>query len=354
MKRIQSLTFILFVAGAFLSNVDTQAAHVDIAPYFVGRTNPDSFTEPPSALKTGSFDLAGGSEAMLLPDNRVFMGTANNYATGPGWVSTIDPGWGIPSNWEEDPSESYPAGTSVPLAFGSLSYNVVVDPRLGRNLSYWDGTGAPNFGPVPAGEVLRIELPSGAVTLDGSATAQPGTEIKSSLTSYNLHVHWIQKLYANDPFETYDPSDTVTEGFYLFSVNAQVDAPTSFGTLTSEPLYILMAHGFEKYAYEIVYGDQLQEPRWLRDEHGDPLMDDDYNWIPELDSEGNVIYDLVFDEFGNPVLDILAEIEHIAPEMQLARDWVQNNLVAPVPEPASATLIGAAALAMTGRLRRRR
>lgn len=178
------------------------------------------------------------------------------------------------------------------MAFGSLSYNVVVDPYLGRNLSYWDGTGTPNFGPVPAGEVLRIELSSGTVTLDGSATALSGHTIESSLAKFNFHHHWVQRLWGS---ESNDPGDMPTEGFYLFSVNAQV---SSFGTLVSDPLYIIMAHGFEKYAGGLGSGDDL------------------------------------------------------APEMLAARNWVQNNLV--VPEPSALVLcVGGVLLLPALRLRNR-
>lgn len=85
MKRIQPLTLALFAMAASIWSQDAQAAHVDIVPYFVGRSDWIAFSEPPTALKTGSFDLnKWGSGAMIDTDDRVFTGTAVNYATGPG------------------------------------------------------------------------------------------------------------------------------------------------------------------------------------------------------------------------------------------------------------------------------
>jgi hypothetical protein len=250
-----------------------QAAHIDITPYFVGRSNPTNFSLAPTALKTGSSNF---DAPVLDPNDRVFTGTANNYATGPGWVSTIDPGWSIPSS-----ASAYPTGTSrarTNTSSSNLSYNVVVDPKLGRNFSYWDGTGTPTFGQVPNGEVLQIRLSSGTVTLDGSATAMPGTVVKSNVsTSTAVHVHWQQRLYGDATLEL---GDLPTEGFYLFSVNAQING---YGTTyVSDPLYVIMAHGFDKYFY-------------------------------------------------------VDGVEMLTPEFQSARNWVNTQVL---PEPSSLTLVG--------------
>lgn len=96
----------------------------------------------------------------------------------------------------------YPEGT-LAAGFGKLAFNVVVDPRLGRNLSYWDGNGMPSFGAVPGGEILDLYKtnplgpPANVVTLAGEPTGAPGFQITAPNLHPGFHEHTAASLWGS-------------------------------------------------------------------------------------------------------------------------------------------------------------
>jgi hypothetical protein len=339
-----ALSFLLIAPSAL-------AAHLDIVPYFeadgaggyefsVGRFDFTKTADP----------LNGRPPAPIERNVLVFTGFFGTHPVN-GQIVNGDPGWDLPPNFADygDSGADFPTGTQPPRN-GRLKFNVVSDPRLGRNLSYWDGAGAPSFGPVPDGEILDIFKPVFAgtpesVTLNGSDESLSGFELTSNpLFPGNFHTHTGHVLWG-DASRSTDPSHLPTAGFYLFSLNMEIDNgavipnyPNLSTTVSgidavSPTFHVILTYGFQNGYDEFIYGDQELQER------GEYVYDDgldDYIWVPELDGEGNPILDPVFDEFGNPVLEVIGVGGFIlGPEMQQAADWVHANL-AQVPEPGAA------------------
>jgi hypothetical protein len=100
---------------------------------------------------------------------------------------------------------------------------------------------------------------------------------------------------------------------------------------------VVLTYGFLNGYDEFIYGDQEYQERgeYVYDE-----VQDDYIWVPALDGNGNPILDPVFDEFGNPVLEVIGVGGFIlGPEMQAAVNWANANLSS-VPEPSGCLLAG--------------
>lgn len=332
------------------------AEHIDIVPHY-------ALDNGSYKLRVGSFDLLkttnyldGLPVAPIDTDVRVLGGATNPSPFVPGAIVTGDPGWSVPYDaaFSEGYGAEYPLGTAPPL-HGTLSFNVVADPRLGRNLSYWDGIGAPVFGAVPSGEILDLTLPNlspgnppSVVTLAGEATGMPGFTITTGI-SEGFHEHTGAFLWGSSA-RADTPEDLVTPGIYLYTLQLEIEnglvfADDSFfgvGDQVSPDLHILLAVGFEKGTAELIYGDIVylyqydDEGNLLFDENGDPLylLDEFGNRVPELDDN------------GEPYREVLGYGDfHFAPEMQRAADYVHANLVVPEPGSASLLLVGLAGLA---------
>jgi len=347
-----------------------RAAHVDILPYFQDDGGQYS-------LRVGAFDLlqagnvGNGLPTQPITQNNLVFGGAFGQHPRTGELVNGNPGWGIPSDAGDPDNEGYgaafPAGTLPPYG-GSLKFNVVVDPRLGRNLSYWNGVGTPTFGPVPSGEIVDIYRPvtfgtPPSVTLDGSANAPAGFEISSNIGPGSFHAHTGHVLWG-DASRTAPSVDAPAEGFYLFSLNMEIAngfvmpnfpdfAGAAFGLNSTSPTFhVLLAWGFDDGSDQYYLGDIIYQYQY--DEFGELLFDDEGNPLLLLDEFGNPVSEL--DEFGNPLRDTLGYAGfQFAPEMQAAVDWVHANLQ-PVPEPGTLALgsLGLLALVVSGRRLRRR
>ena len=282
----------------------------------------------------------------------------------PGQRVNADPGWNRPFDFN-DPFEgeglfgaNYPMGTA-PSGYGKLGFNVAVDPRLGRNLSYWDGSGTPSFGPVPSGEILDLyknnplgaPLPGNLVTLAGETSGKPGFTVTPTAGGLHpgFHEHTVAALWGS---ATRDPSDAPAEGYYLYSrtltITDEVIDRGGFvdfipGTQTSPIFHTLLHYDptptviFEEGAFVYQYQFNEDGSDYLYDDEGNPLL--------LLDEFGNPVPEL--DEFGNPQREIIERY----PTREAAVSWVNNNLGVAVPEPASWTLL---ALAMSAPLLVRR
>jgi hypothetical protein len=346
---------ILGVMMAFASN--SRAEHIDTVPYYEV-DGQGHFT-----LSVGSFDMT--KSAVYLNDLPpepiqrnvlVLGGAASPSPFLPGAVVTGDPGWTLPVAARPDDlfGADYPAGT-LPVGSGSLSFNVVADPRLGRNLSYWNGIGSPTFGPVPGGETLDITIASPlgvppTVTLAGESTGKPGFTITNSLFP-GFHEHTGSYLWGSSARDG-TPDDYATPGFYLYSLQMEVKNGLAFpdnvhahfvGDSISPTFHILMAVGFNKGGEEPIYGDIIYQYQY--DEFGNALLDAQGNPLLLLDALGHPVPEL--DEFGNPLREIIGTGPFVyAPEMQQAMDWVHANL-APIPEPGCLSLLGLGAALMS-------
>lgn len=256
-NHLRQLGLVALLTG--LASGANAQEHVDIVPYFQGGT-PPFYTD--GTLKVGSYDLQGGSSAKVLTNAIVFSGTTMNYATGPGWTSTIDPGWTSPN----DP-EKFPPGTSE-IVFGDLRFNVEVDPRIGVNLAYWSGSGPISFGPVPSGEVMRVSLTTNTAWFDGSAIPTNGFVYESG-GSY--HVHTQQRLYGDASLAT---SDMPATGFYLWT--SSITWQPGINQQTSPRFFVVMANGFPKYSYEPVIIDGEE---WDQEGGIDPTMQSVVDWV---------------------------------------------------------------------------
>lgn len=280
-------------AAIFASASDACADHTDIVPYFqVG-------DDGALTLKTGALNLAANPpQQTITTDARVFSGAVGGTPAkgiSPGWSYRYPDDGEYPEGTRDVPEANWDLGETGPLTFIPISYNVVVDPRLGRNLSYWNGVGAPTFAPVPGGEVLDIffnyDADNGLYDLrrldGGPAGLTGGVAIRRDGSSFDSHVHPEYRLYGDA-----DRTDAPADGFYLFALNVAAHGHAS------EPFYVLLANGYEHTTYL---------------------------------SDGSEVY---------------------SPETSAARAWVQSNLIAIVPEPACPALLGLSAGHLL--LRRRR
>lgn len=343
----------LFAVIAALQLHQARAQHVDTIPYYEldGSGN--------RTLSVGSFDLMGANDGSQSVKRNVLLftgGAGITSSTPPGSVVNANPGWNRPfdfnSPWEGDGmfGASYPAGTA-PSGYGELGFNVVVDPRLGLNLAYWNGTGTPSFGPVPSGETLDLYYPNpfggplsgNLVTLAGEPIGKPGFNITQGNGLHpGFHEHTAAVLWGS---ATHDPADMPAEGYYLYSrtltVTNDVIETGGFpmiipGTQTSPVFHTLLSyHPSAPVIYE--YGDIIYEYQY--DEYGDILYDDEENPLLLLDAFGQPVPQL--DDLGNPLREVFTRF----PAHEAAVDWVNNNLGAPVPEPSSLVLVGVCAIA---------
>ncbi|MDJ0852294.1 MAG: choice-of-anchor M domain-containing protein, partial [Myxococcota bacterium] len=134
-----------------------------------------------------------------------------------------------------------------------LLYFFLSDPMLGRNLSFWDGLGDVDFGPVPDDEVFVGLIPAGFLEFeltvaDGADADVGGSLVATTDPGGRLHDHVSFFLYGDDtPVETPGEraADLATPGVYLISLGvAVVDESGAEPTeRTAPPGYALFAAG---------------------------------------------------------------------------------------------------------------
>jgi hypothetical protein len=362
---VKKLCLFAVIAALQFNQVQAQLRHVDVVPYY-GLDAAGNRT-----LSVGSYNLSNpndGSEPVHRNVLLFYGAGVISPVTPPGSLVNGDPGWNRPpdfnSIFEGDGlfGANYPAGTSV-VGYGVLAFNVVVDPRLGRNLSYWDGNGTPSFGPVPSDEILDLyftnplgpPVPSDLVTLSGEPTGMPGFDITQGPQGERLfpgfHEHTGASLWGS---ATRDPDDMPSEGWYLYSrvltvTDDVIDLENGFvdiifGTQTSPVFHTLLYYDpTPDVIYE--YGDILYQ--YQPDEYGDIQYDDEGNPLLLIGDDGNPVPQL--DDEGNPLREVFVRY----PALEAAQAWVNTNLQ-PVPEPATAASLLVAAGITALRIRRKR
>lgn len=212
--HVRSWGVALFAALALtpvLGARDAAAAHVDILAARQG-----------AALVTAGFDFDTSS---VLPGQRVFPVELDTFhgATNPGFNALSS---GLPPGWTPLPGSA------------SLTFQVLAPALPGRNLTWWSGSGAVSFTPVPAGETFLLSRQTGpftflTATADGSASPVPGFEIDVTTSTGFLHKHLALFLLgggANPP----------TPGVYLLPISLSMP-----GVTASPPVWLVFGEGVD-------------------------------------------------------------------------------------------------------------
>lgn len=202
-SRSASLLLSILVCIAALR---AEGAHLDVLFYDVA-----------GQVTTGATDF--GPPFELIPDVRLFVVALDigDITNAPGFTANPNVSFG----------DALPADVAVP-------FDVVPVARLaGRNLSYWDGSGAVAFGATPGGERVEIDqkgcFTCAFVTVDGSEEVVAGFSVGTTTGDGSLHKHHdFRVLPAAGSGELSPP------GMYLIALTTQV-APL----LPSEPYYLL-------------------------------------------------------------------------------------------------------------------
>lgn len=124
------------------------------------------------------------------------------------------------------------------LGFNALSLDPDADgPIPGRNLWYWDGLGAVNFGVSSSDLAIEHPVTSAAISLNSSpgATTIPGFLIGFADSDGGLHQDLEFVLSTNPP----------AAGVYLFGL--EMTSP-SYGT--SDPLYMVLAYDVDEAVHD--------------------------------------------------------------------------------------------------------
>lgn len=171
------------------------------------------------ATVIGSFDFDGGGTAVtrvftrpLALDSPVYVGSD------PGFVGSSS---GLPAGWLALPANA------------PVTFEILWERSLGRNLLHWDGSGAVSFEPPPDDEVLVIDQNGCAVCAqafaDGADEDVPGFVLGTTAAGGVLHRHHDFFLLGDLGL-----SDLPTPGVYLTALRVQA------GTLDwSTPLFLL-------------------------------------------------------------------------------------------------------------------
>ena len=111
-------------------------------------------------------------------------------------------------SFQEDPSDPYfagdpgfnaPANSGLP-ASTQLKFTVESGASFGlpANLTYWNGTGAIEFGHVPSGESLRFTRGALGLTVGDTLGDQPGFSVGTVQANQSLHQHIFSFLLGSD------------------------------------------------------------------------------------------------------------------------------------------------------------
>ena len=173
----------------------------------------------------GAFDFDGGGT--VIPDVRVFE-RALDFDS-PVYVGS-DPGYAAGTS-------EYPFGWSALPGNVEVPFEILRERTLGRNLSYWNGVGAPSFGPIPDGEVLVVDqngcIVCGQAIADGSSSDIAGFSLGTTSGTGSLHQHHDYFLLGDLAL-----SDSPTPGVYLLTLRARP------GTLDwSVPFFVVFSAG---------------------------------------------------------------------------------------------------------------
>lgn len=218
------LGLLLLAPGA---RADEEEAHVDML-----------FMDGGGKVVTGGFDF---DELVGEIGPRVF----ESELEGPGYL-TDEPGWNATDNLA---SIGNPPGVSALPGNTDIRFDILSDPTLGRNLSFWDGIGPVSFTSVPNFETLTVSRTVGPMTFltavaDGSASDVGGFAVDTTSSTGFLHKHI--DFYA---LGGVGQDEAPTAGIYLLTLRAVVD-----GLLDSDPFWIVFNVDLDEEAHEAAVG----------------------------------------------------------------------------------------------------
>ncbi|MEM1445890.1 MAG: PEP-CTERM sorting domain-containing protein [Planctomycetota bacterium] len=188
-------------------------------------------------LTVGRYDFDGGTGVVLeeVTEDIVLAEMEPSWEGGPN-PGTDEPGIATDGSL---PSPPDPDGINFPFpANTALTAQSSLLPVLGTNAAFWDGTGTPSFGALPAGEFIIVESPFVGpglveeIELDGSATAPTGTLAPwVSDSNGTEHDHFEFLHSATDA--------AATAGIYLFAL----DYATDDSSIAGKTLTYLIGYG---------------------------------------------------------------------------------------------------------------
>lgn len=209
---------VYFAIFLSLSSASADTVHYDVL-----------LTGSSGSLITGGYD--DGAGAGIAP-MRVFSGEAVSSDSGPA-TSDSEPGFRAPSQTFLDSASMTPNAV-----FSALPSNTALLVRLApmtisgtdRNLFYWDGTGAVNFGPLSSGYVLSLAGDFGSTSITGvSSSPTSDFVLKTTSPDGSLdpgHPHFTTTIG--------NAGATPAQGFYLFSMQFSIS-----GLSSSAPAYFV-------------------------------------------------------------------------------------------------------------------
>lgn len=124
----------------------------------------------------------------------------------------------------------------------NLMFSILSGSQFGlpSTLTYWDGTGSPNFGAVPSLETLRLNLGSQNRTAGAGNLDVPGFSLGANDAADPLHTHLSSFLQGADGNS--DPSDgnNPADGIYLLALGLTTNMP---GVAAADPIFIVYNNG---------------------------------------------------------------------------------------------------------------
>jgi len=176
--------------------------------------------------------------AMVVEDNKIHTGV---YAYDPSNPVTVDIGvhvWGgghfqenpLDPFWTDDPC--YGSTTDSGLPPGSqVGFNILSD------LLYWDGNGSVSFGPVPAGERLRIKYGFMTRHAGGGTGFVEGFNFQTVPSDGSFHRHLSYFLLGPDGNSIPADQDGVqaADGVYLL----EIELTNTAGIASSDPIWLV-------------------------------------------------------------------------------------------------------------------
>jgi hypothetical protein len=217
MNSLQTLRFATLVAVCTASGL-ARSQHLDIMLYRDG-----------GELVAGGYEFGGTPS--VLTGYRVFAESLLFVpAVRPNVAFAGAPGWNALSLPDE-----LPLGGAL-LPGGAIVYAagpILPAPLPQVNMAYWDGVGSPQFGSMPAGEVLLHSRNNDSVIYDGGPVPTDRLTVGTANPAGGLHTHPSYAIYGESTLLV--PTDPPTPGVYLFGLQAEVD-----GVGVAMPVYVLL------------------------------------------------------------------------------------------------------------------
>ncbi|CAN5156521.1 hypothetical protein BH11PLA2_BH11PLA2_42310 [soil metagenome] len=177
-------------------------------------------------LVSGTADISNGAYTV---GSRVFGAdfgedpSLPHLASDPGFNAVVNPAGGL----------ALPGNIALNFDFKTITIGANVS-----NLYYWDGAGAVNFVPAPAGYAITASKAGGfSATADGSALDITGFNINTTSSTGFIHKHLDYEVTGNNG----NPVD----GVYLVSQQFRMN-----GLTNSDPYFLVFNHGMDEVIHD--------------------------------------------------------------------------------------------------------